>query len=113
MDRLIALTGDFARVQVPLSLIRELDEPFWFGHGDVPTCRAIAQHARLIEATDLSHPIIISSDGRVMDGMHRVCKAMLLEYPTITAVRFTADPAPDYTDVHPDQLPYDEPFRAV
>ena len=95
-------------MRVPLSFIRELDEPFWFGHDDVPTCRAIAEHARLIEATDLSYPIILSSDGRVMDGMHRVCKAVLLGHLAITAVRFTTDPAPDYTDVHPNELPYDE-----
>ena len=113
VDRLVALTRDFSRVQVPLSLIRELDEPFWFGHDDVPTCRAIVGHARLIEATDLSHPIILSSDGRVMDGMHRVCKAVLLGHPTITSVRLTTYPTPDYTDVHPDELPYDESSHAA
>ena len=113
VDRLVALTRDFPRVEVPLSLIRELDEPFWFGHDDVPTCRAIVEHARLIEATDLSYPIILSSDGRVMDGMHRVCKAVLLGHSTITAVRFTTDPAPDYTDVHPDDLPYDASSHAA
>ena len=103
----MALTKNLPRVQVPLSSIRELDEPFWFGHGDVPTCRAVAEHARLIEATDLAHPIILSADGRVMDGMHRVCKALLLVHATITAVRFTTDPDPDYIDVQPDELPYD------
>ena len=112
VDRLVALTRDFPRVQTPLSHIRELNEPFWFGRGDIPTCRAVAAHARLIEATDLSYPIILSADGRVMDGMHRVCKALLLGYTMISAVRFVTDPAPDYTDVHPDELPYDEVSRA-
>ena len=113
VDRLVALTKDLPRVEVPLSLIRELDEPFWFGRDDVPTCRAIVEHARLMEATDLNYPIILSSDGRVMDGMHRVCKAVLLGHPAITAVRFTIDPAPDYTDAHPDELPYDAPSHAA
>ncbi len=108
VDRLITLSKDFSRVRILLSLIRELDEPFWFGHDDVPTCRAIAEHARLIEATNLHYPIILSADGRVMDGMHRVCKAVLLGLTSIEAVRFTTDPAPDYVDVHPDELPYDE-----
>ena len=107
VDRLIALTRDFPRVPVPLTCLRELDEPFWFGGSDVATCRAVAEHARLIEATDLAHPIILSADGRVMDGMHRVCKALLRGHATITAVRFMTDPAPDHTDVHPDELPYD------
>ncbi len=108
VDRLIALTRDFARVEIPLSAIRELDEPFWFGHGDVPTCRAVVEHARLIEEADLRYPIILSSDGRVMDGMHRACKATLLGYATILVVRFVVDPAPDYVDVHPDELPYEQ-----
>src|SRR5690242_10600557 len=71
-------------------------------------CRAVIEHARLIEATDLRFPVILSSDGRVMDGMHRVCKAVLLTRPTIEAVQFTTDPEPDYVGVHPDELPYDE-----
>jgi hypothetical protein len=43
-----------------------------------------------------------------MDGMHRVVKALLTGRATIDAVRFTADPEPDYIDVDPNQLPYDE-----
>jgi len=107
VDRLITLTRDFPRIEVPLSSIRELDEPFWFGADDFPTCRVVAEHARLIQSADLRFPIILSSDGRLMDGMHRVCKASLLNRPTIEAVRFTIDPEPDHLGVHPDELPYD------
>jgi hypothetical protein len=57
---------------------------------------------------DLAFPIILSSDGRVMDGMHRVGKALLQNYTEIEAVRFTQDPEPDYIGVQPDDLPYDE-----
>ena len=60
----------------------------------------------MIEKADMSFPIILSSDGRVMDGMHRVAKAVLKEYETIEAVKFSLDPEPDYKDVHPDELPY-------
>jgi len=108
IDRLIILTKDFPRVQIPLAAIRELDEPFWFGLGNPPTCRAVVEHARLIEAADLSFPIILSSDGRVMDGMHRVGNAALLRQLTIEAVRFTDDPDSGFVGVHPDDLPYDE-----
>ena len=107
VHRLVSLTKDFPRVNVPLSSIRELDESFWFGNGNAPTCRAVVKHARLIEATDLRFPIILSSDGRVMDGMHRVCKAELLNRATIEAVQFANDPEPDFVGVHPDKLPYD------
>jgi hypothetical protein len=108
VDRLLTLTKDFPRIQVPLTSIRELDEPFWFSGDNPRTCRAVVERARLIEAVDLAFPIILSSDGRVMDGMHRIGKAVLLRRSTIEAVPFADDPKPDYIGVHPDELPYDE-----
>lgn len=107
VDRLVTLTKNFQRQQVRLHAIREIDENFWFGgKNDEPTCRAIVEHIRLIEEADLSYPIILSSDGRVMDGMHRVIKALLKDQETIEAVQFHQDPKPDYEDVQPDDLPY-------
>ena len=55
---------------------------------------------------DLTHPIILAADGRVMDGMHRICKAEILGLTTIEAVRFDREVEPDYVDCHPDRLPY-------
>lgn len=108
VDRLVALTADLPRRQVPLHAIRELDEPYWFGDDTRPTCRAVADHARLIQETDLRHPIILSADGRVMDGMHRIARAYLEGHATIEAVQFEVDPEPDYVDVDLEDLPYDE-----
>ena len=62
--------------------------------------------SRLIEDADLSFPIILSSTGAVMDGMHRVAKAMLQRRTDIAAVRFDCDPEPDYVGRRPDDLPY-------
>ena len=107
VDRLVMLTKHFPRVHVSLTAIRELDEPFW-SDDDSPTWRASLDHVRLIEAADLSFAIILLADGRVMDGMHRVAKAVLLGQATIEAVQFTDDPEPDYVGVRPNQLPYDE-----
>jgi len=109
IDRLVRLSSQLPRIHVGLDSIRELDEPFWFGdESDPPTCRAILEHVRFIEAADLSFPIILSSDGRVMDGMHRVVKAVLLGRETIEAVRFTVALEPDYVGVRPEDLPYEE-----
>jgi hypothetical protein len=107
VDRLVKLSKHFPRNHVPLTAIRELDEPFW-SDDDTATWRASLEHVRLIEAADLSFAIILSADGRVMDGMHRVAKAVLLGRATIEAVQFTDDPDPDYVGVPPNQLPYDE-----
>jgi len=42
-----------------------------------------------------------------MDGMHRIVKAFLAGHQTISAVQFQKTPAPNYTDIQPDALPYD------
>ena len=111
VHRLVELSRDLPVIDVPLAEIRELDEPFWFGgNGDVPTCRQIALHAKLMQETDLKHPIILSADRRVMDGMHRVCKALNLGHETIKAVRFVTMPDPDHIDADLDALSYDEPW---
>ncbi len=106
VHRLIALAEPLPVIQVPLGAIRELDEPYWFDHGHAPTCRAVAEHARLIQDVDVRFPIILSADGRVMDGMHRVAKALLLDLDRLPAKRFIEDPVPDHVGVAPDDLPY-------
>lgn len=109
VDRLIDLSSHLPPVEVPLEAIRELDEPFWFGGAsDVATCRAVADHARLILETDLTFPIIIGADGRVMDGMHRVAKAYLEGRSTVLGVRLEVDPPPDFVARSEDDLPYEE-----
>lgn len=107
--RLVGQTKDFAREQVPLSAIRELDEAYWSGGKDQKlTCRDVVEHARLMQECDLGFPVILSSDGRVMDGMHRICKALLQGLEHVEAVRFVCDPEPDYVGVEPDELPYED-----
>ena len=109
VDRLVALTAGLPRVWIPLTAITELDEPYWFGGGaSDATCRAVAEHARLIAEVDLLYPIILSPDGRVMDGMHRVARALLDGRGEVEAVRLPAEPEPDFVGVPIDELPYDE-----
>ncbi len=109
VDRLIALTADLPRREVGLDSVGELDEPFWFGGGsETATCRAVADHARLIARADLGYPIILGADGRVMDGMHRVAKAYLEGRAMILAVQLDADPEPDFIGVDEESLPYED-----
>ena len=109
VDRLIALSKDFPRFRIQLTAIFEIDEAYWFSGGArEATCRAVVEHARSIEEADLRFPIILSSEGRVMDGMHRVGKALLKDLTEIEAVRFVRDPEPDYVGLGPEELPYDE-----
>jgi hypothetical protein len=105
VDRLIQLSRTFPRKHIPLDEIQELNEA-WFGEGEPPSWRAMIDHIRLIEEADLSFPIILSASGRVMDGMHRVAKAVLQDRPSIEAVQFIEDPPPDHVGRGPTELPY-------
>ena len=96
VDRLLHLTPHQEPVDLPLEKIRELDEAFWFsGDGNTPTCRRVAEHAQLMNETSLDYPILIDPEGRVMDGMHRVCKALISGMKTVKAVKLLAMPEPD------------------
>jgi hypothetical protein len=90
-----------------LSSIKEIDESFWYDLGGAqPTCRNIIEHATLINEVDLQYPIILCKNGRIMDGMHRVCKAILHRHTKIQAVQFDTDIEPSFIDISPDDLPY-------
>ena len=81
---------------VAVDAIAELAQDCWFGPTTPPTCRAVALHAKRIYEADLSYPIILSADGRLMDGGHRLARAWLDGQVQIRAVRFAVDPEPDY-----------------
>ncbi|MGL5815763.1 MAG: hypothetical protein ACRCYW_20970 [Aeromonas sp.] len=107
--KLIRLGRELPVRAVPLGQITELDKEHWYGHGSVrPTVRSMVEHCQLMLAADLAYPIILDSEGRVMDGMHRVGKALMQGATHIEAVQFEQDPAPDYVDCDPDALPYDD-----
>jgi hypothetical protein len=95
VDRLMRLAQGLPTKTVPLDSIFEFEEVYWFDEQYRPTCRAVVSHIKRIQAADLSSPIILSADGHVMDGMHRVAKAWLLGLTAIQAVQFAHDPAPD------------------
>jgi hypothetical protein len=105
VDRLIQQSRDLPRKHVRLADIAELDEA-WSGEDEPRTWRAMVAHIKLIEEADLSFPIILSADGRVMDGRHRLAKAALQSRSTIEAVQFEQDPLPDHVGRRPDELPY-------
>lgn len=109
VDRLVESSKKITPHQVSLNEIKELSENYWLGgKGDNPTCRSIVEHFKSITGIDLIFPIILSSNGRVMEGMHRVCKAFMEGNKTITVVQFKHDPEPDYQDIrHPEEFPYE------
>ncbi len=60
--------------------------------------REMVMHMNAVNAADLSKPIILDEDGELMDGRHRLMKAMLLGDKSIKVVRFDENPTPDEID---------------
>jgi hypothetical protein len=105
VDRLVIASAAFVPKRIPLSSIRELHQA-WSGDGEAQTWTELIMHVRLLEAAELSYPIILAADGSVMDGMHRVAKAVLAGSEDIVAVQFDRDPEPDFIGRGPNDLPY-------
>ena len=106
VDQLILQSSNLPVIQVCLDEIKELDEPYWFPT-HYPTTQKLIHHFQLIQEAELSYPIILCPEGRVMDGMHRVAKAKMLNLSCIAAVQFTIMPQPDFINVDEDDLSYD------
>ena len=58
------------------------------------TLREMVMHMKAVNDADLEKPIILDEDGELMDGRHRLMKAMLTGAETIKAVRFDENPSP-------------------
>jgi hypothetical protein len=57
----------------------------------------VAPEMKRVMDADLSYPVILHPDGWLMDGFHRVARALREGRDIIPAVRFTAEalPTPD------------------
>jgi hypothetical protein len=54
----------------------------------------MVMHINAVLSADLKFPIILDEDGEIMDGRHRLMKAMLNGDETIRVVRFDENPSP-------------------
>jgi len=75
-------------------IIDQLDEPVW---GE-PTVNEVLDHMRRIHNADLKYPIILSEEGYVMNGYHRLAKAKINRKRKVKVVRFRKNPKAD--EVH-------------
>lgn len=94
-EKLWALSAHLVPFEIEIAAIGELDRDCWFGAGKKPTLREVARHCRQINDASLDQPIILNADGSLMDGGHRLCKALLEGKKTIKAVQFSTMPEPD------------------
>src|SRR5215468_3194597 len=94
MQQLWDMAASLPSKKVRVSELNALDEVRWFSErmNKLPTCRAVAEHARNIYEVDFGFPIILSPSGVVLDGMHRLCKAFLEGMEEIDAVQLPTMP---------------------
>ena len=113
VNRLLRLHANVPTQTVALSQVAEIQQAYWFPNTH-PTTADIVEHMRLVEAADLAYPILMDAEGKLMDGMHRVAKALLAGHSHIHAQLLPQTPAPDFINVDVDSLPYDDsPIRGL
>lgn len=64
----------------------------------IDNMKSFVSHVQAVMDADLSYPIILDDEGYVMDGRHRIAKAMLEGQETISFVRFDETPCPDFEE---------------
>ena len=98
-EKLWVAAANLTPKRIKIDDIAEFDRDCWFGERHAPTIRNVADHVRRIRDADLSYPVILGSDGRLLDGGHRLAKAHLLGEAHVLAVQFDEDPEPDWVEV--------------
>lgn len=92
--RLIKLAEDFPVYEVPVFTFPTY---FWPWEDDLNLDTFIS-HVNRVQSADLDIPLLISPSGGIIDGMHRLCKAVLEKKETIKVKYFKELPRPDCTD---------------
>lgn len=75
---------------IPLRGIRMDYQPWGLGN-----VQSFCYHVKRVEDADMKYPIILTPDGTIADGWHRIAKAILEDRKNIKAVRLLVMPEPD------------------
>lgn len=86
--RLFELSKDLKVMEVPLMHMH------MYYIYDKMTLRELTGHIVAVNNANLEYPIIIDEDGEIMDGRHRLMKAIIDDKKTIKVVRFDQNPEP-------------------
>lgn len=93
VSSLIEQAKDLPVVDLPLCAIFS-GQQIW---NPITSPYQLARHMKRVQDASLDYPIILDEEGFIMDGWHRVAKALLEGRETIKAVRFEKTPNPDFT----------------
>ena len=92
VTNLVARAKDIETFDLPLAAIYA-GVDVWTPTG---SAYGMAFHMRRALDVDTSYPIILCEEGFIMDGWHRVLRALIDGKATIKAVRFPKTPPHDY-----------------
>ena len=92
VSRLIALSKDLTVMDIPIEHLN-----IYGIYPKISNTMDFVEHVRLVNNADLNYPIILDDEGYVMDGRHRIAKALLDGVASIKAVRFKTTPVCCYT----------------
>jgi len=82
---------------VPIeTLISQLEGTCWTDEDEDATPHWVLGHTRRIVGADLDYPILLDKAGVIVDGVHRLCKAILEGREVIAAQRFDILPDPSF-----------------
>jgi hypothetical protein len=96
IERLWRLAKDLPVEAIPVEdLLPQLETVTCFPSDERLSMKDLARHAVRSYQSDLDYPVILSAEGWLMDGSHRLIKAWMLGLETIKAARFTENPPPD------------------
>ena len=93
IPRLIELSKDLEIFEIPMKCLNIFNL-----YPKATNTKEFVDHVRDVINADMSYPIILDDEGYVMDGRHRIMKALLEGYETIKAVRFDKTPSCCFTD---------------
>lgn len=85
---LIELSKNYTSFEIPLAAINIGRDPWQ----DLNSIDDFLFHYKRVEDADLKYPIILDNLGRIADGYHRICKAILQGKKTIKAIRLEEMP---------------------
>lgn len=88
VSRLFELAKNLEVMEIPLKHLN------CYNTYEKLTLRDMVMHMNAVNSADLDKPIILDEDGEIMDGRHRLMKAMLIGAESIKAVRFDENPTP-------------------
>ena len=86
--RLAQLSADFDVIEIPIAHMN-----VYYTYNNM-TLREMCGHIESVNNADMSKPIILDEDGVIMDGRHRLMRAIIDGAETIKAVRFIENPRP-------------------